>query len=124
MMSELVPKKSKTTRILFTGRWLNPKTNDYLYYHEIQFSNGDRGNIGSIEQLPDKLAKGKTIWYTKDRLKIKLVIKPTPHAKTTDGNLTNLQIEQMHKILDLQEIDLELVSSGKMTKQEFIDKWD
>lgn len=75
-MAELVPKKAKITNIKFTSEWFNPNSQSVIYYHEIEFSNGDKGNIGAVEQLPAKLAKGMTIWYTKDGVKIKKVDEP------------------------------------------------
>lgn len=43
--------------------------------------------------------------------------------KKSDESAEKLHLEQVRKSLDLQENDLELVSSGKMTIQEFREKW-
>lgn len=82
-MAELNPKKAKISKITFQSDWLNPINNSILYYHDIEFSNGDKGTIGAVEKLPAKLAKGITIWYTKDGTKIKKVKEPNaPEQKS------------------------------------------
>jgi hypothetical protein len=76
------PKKSKITFVAFSSSWTNPKGN-LVYYHDITFENGDTGSIGVMEKNSEKIAKGKTIWYTIDGTKIKKMDAPESKSGNT-----------------------------------------
>lgn len=35
-----------------------------IFYHNIELENGDKGQIGAKEKLPQKLSIGNLLWYT------------------------------------------------------------
>ena len=55
-------KTAKITRTVFVSDWAGP--NGPVYYHEIELSNGDKGQIGSKEKMPSKLNPGSELTYT------------------------------------------------------------
>jgi hypothetical protein len=55
-------KTAKITRTVFVSDWAGP--NGPVYYHEIELSNGDKGQIGSKEKMPAKLNPGSELTYT------------------------------------------------------------
>lgn len=66
-------KTSKITKSQFKNEWTNPQTNTKVYYHDLEFDNGDSGSIGTKEMNPSKIAVGQTLTYTIDNGKIKAV---------------------------------------------------
>lgn len=56
-------KKAKITRTIFKNAWNNPKGGQ-IFYHEIELDNGDKGQIGAKQQMPDKLNPGSELTYT------------------------------------------------------------
>lgn len=66
-------KQAKITASQFQKEWVNPKTNQTIYYHSIELDNGDKGQIGSNKQSPDFLSVGSTLEYDIDGDKIKRV---------------------------------------------------
>ena len=65
-------KQSKIVFVKFTNSWLNPKTNQSIFYHEVQLENGDVGTCGTITQLPPKLSVGSVVQYEMDGSKMKI----------------------------------------------------
>ena len=67
----------KTSKILsceFMNEF-NPKgTNNIVYYHRVEFENGDIGSVGTVDKMSEKIAVGKVVNYTfdPDKMKIKL----------------------------------------------------
>lgn len=55
-------KTAKITRTVFVSEWSGPS--GQVYYHEIELSNGDKGQIGSKEKMPAKLNPGSELTYT------------------------------------------------------------
>lgn len=55
-------KNSKIKSISFKSTWNGP--NGDVQYHDIELENGDKGQIGAKEKLPEKLQVGKTLYYT------------------------------------------------------------
>jgi hypothetical protein len=55
-------KKATITRTTFKNTWQS--SSGTIYYHDIELSNGDRGSIGSKEQMPAKLNPGQELTYT------------------------------------------------------------
>lgn len=55
-------KKSKIKSCRFVSEWAGQ--NGVVYYHEIELENGDKGQIGTKEKNPDKLAVGQELSYT------------------------------------------------------------
>lgn len=55
-------KTAKITRTVFVSEWSGPS--GQVYYHEIELSNGDKGQIGSKEKMPAKLNPGTELTYT------------------------------------------------------------
>lgn len=55
-------KKAKITRTIFKNSWQG--SNGTVYYHEIELDNGDKGQIGTKEQMPAKLNPGQELTYT------------------------------------------------------------
>jgi len=56
-------KTAKITRTVFKNVWNNPQGGQ-VFYHEVELDNGDKGQIGSKEQMPAKLNPGSTLTYT------------------------------------------------------------
>lgn len=56
-------KKAKITRTVFKNVWNNPNGGQ-VFYHEVELDNGDKGQIGSKEQMPAKLNPGSELNYT------------------------------------------------------------
>lgn len=74
---------TKINRIVYskyTNKWINPANNSEIYYHEVQFENGDVGSIGLVSQNPPKIAVGSEVEYTITNGKVKII------ASTGDGN--------------------------------------
>lgn len=73
-------KRAKITRTVFVSEWSSPS--GQIYYHEIELDNGDKGQIGSKEKMPDKLNPGNVLVYTIEATtrgnKIKAVSQGTP----------------------------------------------
>jgi len=73
-------KIAKITRTVFVSDWAGP--NGPVYYHEIELSNGDKGQIGSKEKMPAKLNPGSELTYTIEETsrgnKIKAVVAGAP----------------------------------------------
>lgn len=73
-------KRAKITRTVFVSEWSSPS--GQIYYHEIELENGDKGQIGSKEKMPDKLNPGNVLVYTIEATtrgnKIKAVSQGTP----------------------------------------------
>ena len=65
-------KQSKISFVKFTNQWLNPKTNQTIYYHEVQLENGEVGTCGTITQMPPKLSVGSVITYEMEGTKMKV----------------------------------------------------
>ncbi len=55
-------KTSKIKSSKFLKEWQGEK--GIIYYHEIELDNGDHGQIGTKERLPDKLNVGQELTYT------------------------------------------------------------
>lgn len=55
-------KKAKIVKINFLSEWAGP--NGKVYYHDIELSNGDKGQIGAKDKLPEKLGIGAELTYT------------------------------------------------------------
>lgn len=55
-------KKAKITRTTFKSTWAGPNGN--VYYHTVELDNGDKGEIGTKEQMPAKLNPGNELTYT------------------------------------------------------------
>jgi hypothetical protein len=55
-------KTAKIIRTVFKNEWKG--TNGTVYYHEIELDNGDKGQIGTKEQMPAKLNPGQSLTYT------------------------------------------------------------
>lgn len=55
-------KTSKIKTIDFTKEWTS-KAGNVIFYHNIEFENGDKGNIGAMSKLPDKLSIGSELNY-------------------------------------------------------------
>ncbi len=74
-------KTSKITACSFKNEWSANKDENgkykppLTYYHNIELENGDFGNIGSREKMPDKLQVGNELTYTIENGKIKAVNK-------------------------------------------------
>ena len=49
-------KASKIKSVSFDREWSNP--NGIVYYHTVEFENGDKGQVGTKEKMPAKLAVG------------------------------------------------------------------
>ena len=64
-------KTAKITSINFSREWNNPK-GGIIYYHQIEFDNGDKGSCGTKEKLPAKLGVGTEHTYELVDGKIKL----------------------------------------------------
>jgi len=65
-------KTSKITKVIFTTNWVNPKGGT-IYYHEIEFANGDSGSVGRNRQNPEDMKVGMEIEYQINDKKIKFV---------------------------------------------------
>jgi hypothetical protein len=52
---------SKITHIEFKNEWEGK--HGIFYFHDIQFENGDKGQIGAKSKLPEKLQVGKSLDY-------------------------------------------------------------
>lgn len=80
-------KTAKITRTTFVNEWSGPSGK--VYYHEIELSNGDKGQIGSKEKGPAKLNPGSELTYTIEETahgsKIKAVVPPTQGFKPGGG---------------------------------------
>ena len=63
------------------SEWLSPQGSQ-VYYHEIELSNGDKGQIGSKEKMPARLNPGSELTYTIETTtrgnKIKAVVAGAP----------------------------------------------
>lgn len=55
-------KTSKIKSCRFVSEWTGQ--NGVVYYHEIELENGDKGQIGTKDRLPDKIAVGQELTYT------------------------------------------------------------
>lgn len=55
-------KKAKIVRTVFKNEWKGDKGT--VFYHEIELDNGDKGQIGTKEQMPAKLNPGQELTYT------------------------------------------------------------
>lgn len=55
-------KNGKIKAVKFISEWAGP--NGTVYYHEVEFDNGDKGQIGTKEKLPPKIAVGAELTYT------------------------------------------------------------
>jgi hypothetical protein len=55
-------KTAKITRTTFKNEWKGDKGS--VFYHEIELDNGDKGQIGTKEQMPTKLNPGQELTYT------------------------------------------------------------
>lgn len=64
-------KKAKITRVTFKNKWEG--NGNTVYYHDIELDNGDKGSIGTKEQMPARLNPGQELTYTIDGNKIKAV---------------------------------------------------
>jgi hypothetical protein len=72
-------KTAKIVRTVFKNVWNNPKGGQ-VFYHDIELDNGDKGSIGSKEQMPVKLNPGSDLTYTIDAGKIKASLPPQQGA--------------------------------------------
>ena len=63
----------------FSGDWKAPN-GDIIYYHTLELSNGDNGNVGTAEKYAQKIAVGQTITYTINGNKIKLTQDDQPSS--------------------------------------------
>lgn len=55
-------KTAKITRTTFKNQWAGP--NGIVFYHDVELDNGDKGSIGSKDQMPAKLNPGQSLTYT------------------------------------------------------------
>lgn len=65
-------KVSKVKSVKYLSEWKSPAGTS-VFYHEIEFENGDTGNIGRNKMLPDDMKIGSQIEYTIADKKIKFV---------------------------------------------------
>lgn len=82
-------KTAKITRTVYKNVWQNPKGGQ-VFYHDIELDNGDKGSIGSKEQMPAKLNPGTELTYTIDGNKIKAIV---PQQQNAGGFQKKPQIE-------------------------------
>jgi hypothetical protein len=66
-------KKAKITRTTFKNEWTSPQGSK-VFFHDIELDNGDKGSIGTKEQMPSKLNPGQELTYTIEGNKIKAVV--------------------------------------------------
>lgn len=76
-------KTAKITRTTFVNEWSGPSGK--VYYHEIELSNGDKGQIGSKEKMPAKLNPGSELTYTIEETAHGSKIKPVQSDKPQFG---------------------------------------
>jgi hypothetical protein len=55
-------KKAKIVRTVFKNEWKG--SSGSVFYHEVELDNGDKGQIGTKEQMPAKLNPGQELTYT------------------------------------------------------------
>lgn len=55
-------RKGKIVACKFIKEWTGQ--NGVVYYHEIELDNKDKGQIGTKDRLPDKIAVGQELIYT------------------------------------------------------------
>jgi hypothetical protein len=75
-------KTAKITRTVFKNVWNNPKGGQ-VFYHDIELDNGDKGSIGSKEQMPVKLNPGSDLTYIIEGSKIKAFVAPQQSGGAT-----------------------------------------
>ena len=78
----------KITAIEFKNEWANPKGGS-IFYHEVTFDNGDKGQIGAKSKLPEKLQVGKMLDYEKstdDKGNVKIKAIQLPNGVFKGGN--------------------------------------
>ena len=69
-------KTSKITSCTLKNEWTNPQNQTVVYYHDLEFENGDKYSIGAKEKNPEKYAVGKELTYTVENGKLKVVAPP------------------------------------------------
>jgi len=87
----------KITHIEFKNEWANPKGGS-IFYHEVTFDNGDRGQIGAKSKLPEKLQVGKMLEYEKttdEKGNVKIKAIQLPNGVFKGGNQKSPE-EQAH----------------------------
>ena len=76
-------KVSKITKVSFSSEWKSP-SGGIVYYHELEFANGDSGNCGRNKKLPEDMQVGMEIEYVLNDKKIKFV-KATEYMNNTNN---------------------------------------
>lgn len=108
----------------YTGDWKAPN-GDIINYHELELSNGDIGSVGTAEKYADKISEGKTINYTMNGNKIKLV--QDDNTGTASGGSTSQPRKKSNYVRKPKQSDFlgyacryaaDLVIAGKATKKD------
>lgn len=63
------------TSCVYDKPWQKDSTATIIHYHRIELLNGDKGNVGTSEQMPDKIKVGTVIYYEINGNSIKLKTK-------------------------------------------------
>lgn len=95
---------SKIKSCVFKSEWTNPNTNKIIYYHDIEFENGDKGQIGTMTANPDKLKVGTEHTYRvedKNGNK-KIVIEQQQQGFNRGSKLSPEQEERKQKMIVAQ----------------------
>lgn len=66
-------KVSRIVKVNFDSEWTPPAGGRTIYYHYIEFENGDAGNVGRTSKLPRDMKEGLEIEYSMENNKIKYV---------------------------------------------------
>jgi len=65
-------KTSKVKKCNPTSDWKSP-AGTTIYYHEVEFENGDKGTCGRNKKAPDDMSVGSEVEYTITDTKIKFI---------------------------------------------------
>lgn len=112
-------KTAKITRTTFMSEWLSPQGSQ-VYYHEIELSNGDKGQIGSKEKMPARLNPGSELTYTIETTtrgnKIKAVVTGAPQFAGKGRAMPEPRIQMISFAAAYTK---DLIVGGKVGMQDF-----
>jgi hypothetical protein len=76
-------RKGVISKVEYLQEWLNPINNKFIYYHVIQFEDGQTGTVGVMEQFSPRIGVGEILLYEIDE-KLKIKIQESSHDKHSE----------------------------------------
>lgn len=117
---------SKIKSCTFKSEWTNPKTNKIVYYHDVEFENGDKGQIGTLTSNPDKLSVGtEHTYHIEQSGNNKKIVIEQPQNGFKGGSKFNTEFEEKKQKMIIAQSSLSsacnMYNQGSKTPEQILE---